>query len=292
MKSFLFFAIFLILVIGSGRAGIIFNYSQNDNTLVGNNEDSKDPNSYMWFVPAQEDCYGRIYFGFQDLNPLGGMNDRGLVFDYLPTEFLQVNVSSDKKLFAGDLMDEIISKCATVKEALAMLNQYDLTFLSNSQIMLVDALGNSAIVEGEVIHRKLDTFQVATNFALSQFTDLQDYPCERYKLAMTLLENNGLSVDLFRRILADTHQEDDNPTQYSCIYDLKNGIIYLYHFHNYENLVRINLAEALKKGAHQVKLADIFPQSYAESTYRKNYQKSLELTPENHQIEKTIKEIE
>jgi hypothetical protein len=50
--------------------------------LVGNNEDSKIPYTRVWFVPAEKDQFGRVYFGYDNWIPQGGMNDQGLFFDY------------------------------------------------------------------------------------------------------------------------------------------------------------------------------------------------------------------
>jgi hypothetical protein len=72
-------------------------------------------------------------------------------------------------------------------------------------------------------------------------------------------KGSGLSVELIRDILDEVHLENDYPTQYSTVYDLKNGMIYLYHFHNYGNVVIFDLKEELAKGYHSLTLADLFP---------------------------------
>ena len=51
--------------------------------LAGNNEDWKNPKTYVWFVPASEKAYGRVCFGFDRGfgYAQGGMNDQGLFID-------------------------------------------------------------------------------------------------------------------------------------------------------------------------------------------------------------------
>ena len=63
-----------------------------------------------------------------------------------------------------------------------------------------------------------------------------------------MLENSGeISIDLFRSTLDVVHAEGLMPTVYSNIYDLKNGEIYVFNFHNYNEVVKLNLEEQFKK---------------------------------------------
>ncbi len=54
--------------------------------LGGNSEDWKDPDTYLWFTPAEKGEYGRVAFGFGNLWPQGGMNDQGFFFDGMATD--------------------------------------------------------------------------------------------------------------------------------------------------------------------------------------------------------------
>ena len=47
-------------------------------------------------------------------------------------------------------------------------------------------------------------------------------------------------------------------TQYSNVYDLKKGLVFLYHFHNFEEVVCIDLKKELEKGAHEIDLPSLF----------------------------------
>ncbi len=50
----------------------------------------------------------------------------------------------------------------------------------------------------------------------------------------------------------------------------------LYHFHNFENEVVIDLAEELKKGAHAVELPSLFPETWAYTAFRRQKQQEVE----------------
>jgi penicillin V acylase-like amidase (Ntn superfamily) len=270
-----FLALFLTLLLLPGAtlfSCTMFKLTINGKTLVGNNEDWKNPNTKIRFVIPEDGKYGVVYFSFDNLSPQGGMNDQGLVFDYMATQPLEVKNSVQKKRFRGDLMQKVMRECATVKEALQLLDKYNLQYFRKFQVMIVDKSGDSAIIEGDVIQRGKGNFQVCTNFYLSQLKKGEDIPCDRYKIATNLLSKNELTVDAFRNILSAVHQEGDwGGTLYSNIYDVNRGLVYLYHFHNYENVVVINLEEEFKKGNHTVDLPSLFPDTFAANQFRKNY---------------------
>ena len=165
--------------------------------LAGSNEDWADPNTQMWFVPATKDNYGIVYFGFgrgeypkggisrheleipegditkikpEDLYglPQGGMNDKGLFFDMASTDSVKVPPAPGKKVYDGRLEDLIMRKCATVEEALKLLDQYAFTAVQG-QCLFADKTGDSFIIEaGGVILRKKGNYQVITNFRQSK----------------------------------------------------------------------------------------------------------------------------
>jgi hypothetical protein len=72
-----------------------------------------------------------------------------------------------------------------------------------------------------------------------------------------------INVELIRKVLMATHQEGAVNTVYSNIYDLRNGLVYLYHFHNFENVVVIDLHEELKHGLRILDIPSLFPETFA-----------------------------
>jgi hypothetical protein len=144
------------------------------------------------------------------------------------------------------------------------------------QLMFADKFGNAVIVESDTLILKKGDYQICTNFRKSLGKE-NPYSIDRYNIIDEMLKNSvDISVDLFQSMLAKTHQEpgqkQGSPTQYSNIYDLKNGMIYLYHFHNYADVIRIDLYEELKKGKHSSKISSLFTptlfayEKYAERT--------------------------
>jgi hypothetical protein len=86
-----------------------------------------------------------------------------------------------------------------------------------------------------------------------------------------MLKNaDEFSVDLFRNTLDVVHQQYDgdsvNPavhTLYSTIYDLKQGVIYLYYLHDFQHVVTFDLKKELAKGIHSYDIPSLFPTSYS-----------------------------
>jgi penicillin V acylase-like amidase (Ntn superfamily) len=246
-----------------------------DVVLAGNNEDAVNPQTKVWFVPADDGRFGRVYFGF-DLNQEGGMNERGLFFDGFATAPHKVVRSTDKPVFTGLLIDKVMAECATVEEVLAVFEKYNLEFLERGMLIFGDARGDSAIIEGDDVVRKQGRFQVSTNFYQSQ-TPAGQEPCERYRIAVQMLEEaDEVSVPLCRRILSAVHFEHGSYTLYSNIYDLRRRRVYLYHFHNFENVVVFDLAEELKKGRRILDLPSLFPPTFAAEEFARRQLRALE----------------
>jgi hypothetical protein len=225
--------------------------------LVENNEDYGNPNTRIWFEPGGKGGYGRVLVGFDNGYAQGGMNEKGLFFDGFATPKVARPPSPEKELWFGSLGDKALAECATVEEVVRMFAR--LALPDRAVLLFADANGDAAAIEPMAVVKKKDWYFVQTNFYRSM-TAAGAETCWRYRRARQMLEDSRgeISVDLVRQILAATHQEGRSPTQYSNIYDLKARVMYLYHFHNFEEAVRIDLAEELKKGARRVAIGSLF----------------------------------
>ena len=269
MRVMIYFA--LLLLSGSqAQSCTAFCSAARGLVLVGNNEDFSNPFTKIWFVPAEKGAYGRVYVGFDDFFPQGGMNERGVFFDGFATDRVAASGSAGKEFFPGNLADRALAECSTVQQVVALFEKYNRSFLERGVLFFADANGDSAIIEPDAILRKQGRYQIQTNFHQSRVKRAQ-IPCERYKIAQRMLDEAGenISVELFRRILAATHAEGAYPTLYSNIYDLKRRVMYLYHFHNFENVVTIDLAAELKKEKRTSDLPSLFPRTFAAEFFVK-----------------------
>lgn len=257
---------------GSRQSCTIMYASDGKQTLAGNNEDWNNPFTKIWFLPGEDGKFGRVYFGFDSFMPQGGMNEKGLFFDAAVAATVNVPYDSSKLDYKGSLILKVMAECASVEEALKLFSDYNVSGEWNGQYLIGDQYGNSAIIEPQTVIRKKGKFHIATNFYQSKI-EPENYTCDRYKIASQLFqESDHLNVDLFRRILDAVHYESESraETLYSNIYDLENGLIYLYHFHNFHNKVVIDLKEELKKEAHFYDLPSLFPKTFAAERYIKD----------------------
>ena len=83
MKVLLIFQILILSIFNQlpAYACTAFTMSDRQSVLVGNNEDYNIPYTRVWFLPAENGRYGRVYFGYDNWSPQGGMNDQGLLFE-------------------------------------------------------------------------------------------------------------------------------------------------------------------------------------------------------------------
>lgn len=260
----------LLVVIGSLQkieACTAFVVYRNGMALAGNNEDFWVTDTKIWFVPkdgskrGEKGRFGRIYFGFSNFYPQGGMNEAGLFFDGFATQANAVKHSKERPHYQGNLADHVMANCSTVDEVIELFQKHNLEFLTNAMLMFSDQHGDSVIIEGDEFMRIKGDHQVVTNFYQSQWSK-GPCPCNRFKTAKDTLEKGEpISIEVCRDILAGTRQNGRARTQYSNVYDLKNRVVYLYHFYDFDNVVSIDLAEELKKGAHEIDLPTLFPEN-------------------------------
>jgi len=250
-----------------------FYVTRDGNIFAGNNEDYINPKTKMWVIPAENNKYGKILFGFDDYNPQGGINEKGLFFDGFATQPMPATKSKDKPNYENIydvILNEILSTCSTVEEVTSFLDKYNLAFLQNSMLFFGDTHGNSIIVEGDTILKKDGDFQVTTNFYQSQ---TKHVTCNRFNISTKMLNaSKHLSVNDCRDILDSAHVEGEVSTLYSQVYDIKNMKIYMYNFHNYNECVTIDIKEELKKGLAHYDLPSLFSQT---SEYEKFYDRCM-----------------
>jgi hypothetical protein len=253
-------------LITDAHACTVFTASVGDTVLFGNNEDHKDQNTRIWFIPASEAEYGRVYVGYSNYSAQGGMNDQGLCYDATAVPESKMNPHPEKLQYMGNFCELILKKCATVEEAIELIDLYDLSNIGRGQFLFADRTGDSMIVgagkDGEVniIHSSA-TYQVITNFVVAN-RQLGRYPCWRYTTAVAMLEKieteDDLTVEYFASILDAVHLEGTYSTIYSTVYDAMQKRLYLYHEHNFDDAVIFNLEDELQKGYHSYDISKLF----------------------------------
>lgn len=246
-----------------------------ENVLVGNNEDFWNYDTKMWIVPREEDKYGCIFFAHDFAYAQGGMNEKGLFFDGFATAPNPLKNNKGKKLFPGNIVDHIMRTCESVHEAVKILEEHNMYFLETAMFMFGDRFGNSVIYEGDDYILNEGGNQVLTNFYQSKAKP-EKIQCPRFKIAKHMLdEPHYATEDFVRKVMAAVSSEEKSATQYTFICDLKNCMVYLYHFHNFENVRVFDLAEELEKGEARYDIPDLFPKTFAFEMFKYHRDKDM-----------------
>jgi hypothetical protein len=240
-------------------------------TLVGNNEDFNNPRTRIWFVPGSAKELGRMYVGYDNGSPQGGMNEAGLFFDGFqvePVAARTAGASPQKPRFDGVLMDKAMAECRTVEDVVRLFEQYDRSFLESGVLMFVDKSGAAVAIETDAIVRKKGPWFVQTNFRQST-TPESAISCPRFQTATRMLKEMGgcASIEGFRKVLAATSAQGEYPTLYSNLYELDKGVMHLYYFRDFEHPKTVRLADELKLGPHTIEMASLFPDNAAARAF-------------------------
>jgi hypothetical protein len=251
----------------------IFAASFGDTVLYGNNEDYTIPKTYFWAEPSSEHTYGGVFLGFDNFFPQGGINEKGLAFDFNALPEAPLNPHNELP-DRGDLLKKMYQTCATVEQAVALAKKYNWGSSIKWQVLLADATGDAVVIsagpDGELAFTrkpKEDGYLVSTNFnrANPKNTYRGGYPCWRYDKAVEGLSKikneKDLTVDYFKRILKACHVEGPvGNTLYSNIFDLKNGVIYLYHWHQFYETAVLKVADEIAKDRSPTRIKALFKQ--------------------------------
>jgi hypothetical protein len=252
----------------------IFTASYGEKVLFGNNEDYTNPKTYYWVEPRSEGNYGVVYFGFENFSLQGGVNEKGLSFDANALPEARLNPHPELPAPPSEwVVKTIMKKAATVEEAIDVAGLYQRENWGiplKYQIILADAKGGAVVIstgpDGELAFTRKkqgDGYLVSTNFNQANPENAYSYPCWRYDKTVEMLakieDENDLTSDYFKSILDAVHVEGaSSNTLYSNIFDLQNGIIYLYHWHQYDEVVILNVEEQLARGKLCMRISDLF----------------------------------
>jgi hypothetical protein len=263
----------------------IFAVRRGDKVFFGNNEDWSDPKTIYWVEPSAKGQYGSVYLGYNHYNPQGGINEKGLAFDYNALPKSPVKSHRELPRRPGPLVNLIMQQSATVEEALTIIRRYDWGGALAWQMLLADATGDAVVVsagpEGELAFTRKspgDGFLVSTNFNRANPSNrLGSYPCPRYEKAVEMLgriqSESDLTVETLRSIVDAVHVEGPGiNTLYSNVMDLRQGVLYLYYWHQYGEVVTLDVAKEIAKASKPTPLRDLFSRATIEQAEKERWE--------------------
>ena len=121
-----------------------FLVSSESEVFAANNEDSQNPDTKVWFVPGDaEGRLGRVFLGYGNLWPQGGVNEKGLFFDGFGTLPLDPREPNGKPRATHLHVLEAMERLATVEEVIELFEQHDRIFMDSFMLMFADATGDA-----------------------------------------------------------------------------------------------------------------------------------------------------
>lgn len=186
-----------------------------------------------------------IMRGTGPLISVDGFNDQGLGVSILTLDYPGYREDTAKPDTLVLLMIRaILDKCANVDEAVALLDSYDVhsMFAYDFHLFITDKSGKSIVAEwidGELTVTPID---YVTNYTIAshQFDDERRFVILKDRLSET---EGKLTVGEALDLLNDAAQNDSGATihtEWSCVYDLDNFVLYIYNDCNRQNLYIIS----------------------------------------------------
>jgi len=176
--------------------------------------------------------------------PFDGMNERGLAVGMMAVPYANGGADPEKptigSLYAIRLMLDLAKD---VDQAVVLLQDYNIDFSGGPPIhyLVSDASGNAAVVEfldeGMNVLRAEETWQVATNFVLSD-TPPEKANCWRYDRACAALGQTDGKVAEAMDLLKEVSQEN---TIWSIVYNATTGDIQVAMGKKYRQVHRFEL---------------------------------------------------
>ena len=262
----------------------VFSVSRGDEVFFGGNDDYINRDSYYWVDPGDGRNYGSIWVGRQD-NVQQGVNERGLAYDANGLPRVDVNPHSERAPVSGGYTTYpiyILRECATVEEVIIWVNTHQWHSYMHDQMHFADATGDAVIIsagrDGEVTFTRKppgDGFLVSSNFNVANPMNSSSYPCWRYDRAQELLGRlmdrpGALTYQDAAGVLDAVHQQGGGGwTTSSLVADLRNGVVYLYYFYQFDRPVVLRVEEELANPRDPGPLSRLFPDDVRQEAARR-----------------------
>lgn len=240
-------------------------------TMVGSNEDAWRVTPHLWFEKGRGDgpfgaaFTGSRFDGDNGYAPQSGMNEVGLAFERLVSYHPIQEKFTNRKTITNptQYLKNILHTCQTVEEVRDYISQYDYSYFVEDVFFYVDKSGKYLLVEPYSLTLGNEPSYVISNFCPSITSSQRANQLDRYRKGVAFL-TNGLDTTLsFCTALSDTMHVCRNKigdgTLLSSIWDLNEGTINLYFYHDYSRTVQFNLQEELGKKDRIIAIETLFP---------------------------------
>lgn len=208
----------------------IFAARKNQLLLFGNNEAWISDSTKMWFLSGEPSKYNRAFWGFNNGWTQGGINEKGLFYDWVsgyPAKWIN---DPNKPFFAGNLFERILEKASNVDEAMLYIRKYNESGFSVGRCLLADP--NKAVI-----------LKWENGFLeITEMTD--DVLCLGYQdgqVAKSLKDEPILTPASAGKILNQNRQYGNPETKYSLVINPATLEISVFDFRKSEEATELSL---------------------------------------------------
>ena len=267
-----YFLTFLVLFhTGLARTCSMYKVTKDGKTFVGCNEDAWRTSPRIWFETAGKNAiYGAAFTGsrFDGSNgfaPQSGMNESGLSFSRLAsfTPRRRANGKKPPILNQTNFLKHVLHSCRTVEEVQRYVSQFDRSTFMEDVLIYIDKSGKYLIVEPYSTQIGYDNTYVLSNFCPSITSQKEALKLNRYRKGIELLNSKVDTTLVFLRSLSDSmhvcRPKIGDGTLLTSIWNLNDGKIHLYFYHDYRKRRTFDLRDELQKGDHILFIDDLFP---------------------------------
>ncbi len=269
-SKFLFFFFLHLALIQPVYSCSMYKVTVDDKTMVGTNFDAWYATPHIWFETSQgyDCCFsGGRDIGIHGFAPQSGMNEHGLVFSRLGSDHpkqVDPEMAKRKKIDFKDLfLKDVLHACRNIDEVYAYWEQFDHSCFLDEIFIYIEPSGEYLIVEPYKLIRGKDKAYVLSNFCPSITTEVQKRKLGRYRKGADLLKAKQDTSLAFCRDVSDAmhvcRDKLGDGTLLTTVWDLKNDEAFLYFYHDYSNVVHIDLKDEFEKGDHDLEIDSLFP---------------------------------
>ena len=238
-------------------------------TYVGCNEDAWRTTPRIWFETKGNATYGAAFTGSRFDGPNGfapqsGMNDAGLSFSRLAsfTPSRKTNGRLKPILNQTEFLKQILHSCQTVEEVQTFVRQYDRSTFMEDVLIYIDKSGKYLVVEPYSTQIGIKSSYVLSNFCPSITSKKEALKLNRYRKGIELLKWKQDTTLLFLRSLSDSmhvcRPKIGDGTLLTSIWNLNDGKIHLYFYHDYRRNKTFDLRQEIQKGDHLISVESLF----------------------------------
>ena len=267
---YLFLLLVLLFKIESSQSCSMYKLTLHGKTYVGCNEDAWRTTPCIWFETNKGTLAfgaaftGSRYDGANGFAPQSGMNEAGLSFSrlasYTPTR--RTNGKKPPILNQTNFLKHILHSCRTVEEVERYVRQFDRSTFMEDVLIYIDKSGKYLIVEPYSTQFGNESSYVLSNFCPSITSSKEALKLNRYRKGVERLNAKQDTTLVFLRSLSDSmhvcRPKIGDGTLLTSIWNLNDGKIHLYFYHDYRRNKTFDLRGELQKGDHLLSIDDLF----------------------------------